>query len=194
MKFSTSTARSLETAICLFLVAAISQPSAAANTEITSRYTNMGLCDEIDGCPKKDGTDCGPGQNPDYLLKKCVGYRDQSVWIYYTDSVRAGIGFGPKENISGVFGNEGVETRLVEWRGLMKEGSFEPFTVIVRMLPPFGAEPDAPRRSFLVVYRLRPDGTSCIVHDGAIDSNTKAREIADASLTRYTCKGEPYLR
>lgn len=178
-------------AICLSLVAALSlSMGPVAGTEITSRYTHIGPCNIIDSCPKEDGTECGPGENPDFLVKKCDGYRDQSTWIYYSDSTRAYVGFGPKENTSGRFGNEGVETRRLEWRGLMKDGSFEPFAVIVRMRQEAGVEPDgAPRRSFLVVYRLRPNGTSCIVGDS--DSNTKAREIADASLTRYTCKSEP---
>jgi hypothetical protein len=61
---------------------------------------------------------------------------------------------------------------------------FEPFAVIMRgrmagMLPEDG--------SSLSVFRLRPDGMSCVVGDG-MKSNEEARKTADGAAP---CIGEP---
>jgi hypothetical protein len=68
--------------------------------------------------------------------------------------------------------------------GRMAGKRFEPFAVIMRgrmagMLPEDG--------SSLSVFRLRPDGMSCVVGDG-IKSNEEARKLADAAAP---CMGEP---
>lgn len=170
-----SMTRSPSVATCfLFSAAAWLSAGPATSAETTSRYTRVGPCREV-----------GHSVEPDWILKKCGGYRGQSVWIAYTDSTKARVGFGPKQNVSGIFGIEGVETTLLEWRGSLKGESFEPFAVIARIGRPFGE-----RKSFLVVYRLRPDGTSCILR-AAESSNAKALEIADASLTNYACEEQP---
>jgi hypothetical protein len=61
-----------------------------------------------------------------------------------------------------------------------------PVTVIVRMTRPFGDEVE------LMVYRLRADGTSCIV-GSTHGTNEAARRIADAALGSFECAVEPDL-
>ena len=77
--------------------------------------------------------------------------------------------------------------RMVEWRGTIMRGRFTPFAVIVRLRWP------EETKSFLAIYRLRDDGTSCIVGETE-GSNEAARAIADRSLTTFKCSEEPQVR
>jgi hypothetical protein len=147
----------------------------ATSAELSSRYRRVGVCRET-----------GHGVDQDWILKTCGGYPGQPVWIAYSDSTKAHVGFGPKQNVSGTFGTVAVETARLEWRGLRRGAKFEPFAVIIRLREPF----DETGKSALVVYRLRLDGTSCII-GRAQRSNAKAREIADASLAHFLCEDEP---
>jgi len=86
-------------------------------------------------------------------------------------------------------GSESIATKSgpIEWRGRFQGGYFKPFAVIIRM-----PEMDAGSGSDLVVYRLRPDGASCIV--GTTKStNDAARSIADGSMGEFTCARQPQL-
>jgi hypothetical protein len=52
---------------------------------------------------------------------------------------------------------------------------------------------DDPEASDLIVFRLRPDGTSCVINS-VLGSNEEAREIADSTLSKFKCIEEPQLR
>jgi len=73
----------------------------------------------------------------------------------------------------------------------VQNGKFQPLAVIVRMDRPAGAY-EGPAPTDLFVFRLRPDGTSCIVGED-IKSNEDARKIADAAIDRYACLEEPQI-
>lgn len=156
----------------------------ATSAEPISRYANMGACREIDGSSKADLE-----EGHDFVLYRCVGLPGWPVWQVFLEGTTSRVGFGRRRNLSGMFGPDAGGKTPLEWRGFMKGGIFEPFAVILRS----GSSPDPnDHRTTLVVYRLRPDGTSCIIGE-EIATNTQARQIADASLTRYTCLEEPDL-
>jgi hypothetical protein len=123
----------------------------------------------------------------DWVSHRCSGLGAVPVWLTYTDSTRAGFGFGAKRNVSGIFSAQRREAWPLEWRGLNASRSFQPFAVILRVRAP-GDE----SASFLVVYRLRPDGASCIV-GSTHASNEVARQIADATREQFSCEGEPQI-
>lgn len=144
---------------------------------ISSRYTPLSGCREI-----AFGSDVGDGVD-----HRCKGYGGIPIWLSYRDSTRSYFGFGAKRNLSGMFSAERDDAWPIEWRGRLARGEFQPFAVILRVRGAF-----EPRRRSLVVFRLRADGTSCIV--GSTDgSNEAARRIADASLARFECEQEPQL-
>lgn len=170
MTLAISTAR-------IALAAAVGLTAGAANSaELTSRYARIHACREVASSIEPDG-----------ILKRCLGYRGLPVWIAYTDSTKAHLGFGQRRNVSGIFATRGVETAMLEWRGSLAGKAFEPFAVIARLYRPI----DNTAHGSLIIYRLQRDGTSCSI--GAAGSNAKARDIADASLSVYRCEEPPIL-
>lgn len=144
---------------------------------IESRYTHLSACQVLEQ----------GGAGEDWVSHRCQGYGSIPVWLHYTDSARAWVGFGAKRNVSGMFSAHRDETWPLEWRGLATGGSFEPFAVILRVRSADGAP-----GSHLVVYRLRDDGSACII-GSTTASNESARSIADASRIRFSCQQEPRL-
>jgi hypothetical protein len=169
--------KSLSNSIWILLTtAAWLSAGTATSAELISRFTRVGTCRAV-----------ASSTEPDWVLKRCFGFRGQPVWIAYTGGTKSHVGFGPQKNVSGIFATTGVENALLEWRETLIGKTYEPFAVITRMNRPF----HNPKESFLVVYRLQRDGTSCIV--GYADSNTKARAVADASLDVYGCEDQPTI-
>jgi hypothetical protein len=145
---------------------------------ISSRYTKLDHCTEIAHGDVEQGED--------WVQHKCQGYGGVPVWLQFMDSNKGFIGFGRRTNVIGWFGISRDNRLPIEWRGRISAGKFEPFAIIIRM-PQLIDEPTR-----LEVFRLRPDGTSCIIGETA--SNIDARAIADASLTRFHCTAEPELQ
>ena len=151
--------------------------SLAASARQTSRYTKLTDCKIVE-----QGAD-----EEDWLIHQCKGLGPIPVWIAYSDGNKAYVGFGHRRNVTGWFGIDRNEKWPIEWRGRVQGGYFKPFAVIIRM-----PEMDAGSGSDLVVYRLRPDGASCIV--GTTKStNDAARSIADGSMGEFTCARQPQL-
>lgn len=163
-------------AASLILAAGRPAPAAPTHARFASAHTRLEPCRRI-----------GASTSPDWMAYRCRGWGRVPAWLAYTDSTKAHLGFGARENVSGVFGIDGVRATPVEWRGVRRGGGLRPFAVIARLRSPL----DQPRGGRFVVWRLRPDGTSCIVGDAR--SRAQARRIADASRTRFTCKEQPDL-
>jgi len=161
-----------------FLAVAVLSASARvdAKPSFVSQYTNLTSCKEV------ASGDLDKGQ--DWVYVRCKGLGNIPVWYTCQDSARCKYGFGSKPNVSGPFGigREGI----IEWRGVLRRGRLEPIAVVIR-LP--SADPEATSRNSLMVYRLRANGTSCIV--GETSLNSDARRIADGSADRFQCVGEP---
>lgn len=159
------------------LVSAAAWPTSAhveSKSNLASRYTKLSQCKDVELAP--------PGE--DWVYFRCKGLGSIPVWYVCTDSARCRYGFGPRPNVSGTFGT-GREGS-VEWRGAQRHGRFEPIAVVIR-LP--SADLDQSPRNSLIVFRLRGDGTSCIL--GEASSNDDARKIADSSMGDFRCVGEP---
>lgn len=153
-------------------------PSTAADARpvAVSRHTRLAHCRRI-----------GQGQDVDWVAYRCTGWGRIPVWLAYTDSTKAHLGFGPKQNVSGIFAVErNLRRKRVEWRGATVRGRFEPFAAIVRV-----RDPGETRASRLAVYHLRPDGTSCIVGDAK--SDRAARALADHARDTFTCEERPIV-
>lgn len=137
--------------------------SAPKKASFVSHYTRLNQCHEMERARAGE----------DWVYFRCVGFAQIPVWYVCTDSARCHFGFGPKPNVVGWFGIMSGKPRPIEWRGPRQAGKFEPAAVIMR-LPSAGGDTDS-----LVVFRLRADGTSCIV--GEAKTNIGARKIADKS-------------
>lgn len=148
-----------------------------AKSDAVSRYTNLSQCKDVDRPP--------PGE--DWVYFRCAGLGGLHVWYVCMDSARCRYGFGVKPNVSGMFGTSDGSWPI-EWRGVQRKGRFAPFSVIARMP---SADPDASVQNSLIIFRLRADGTSCIV--GEATSNEDARKIADGSAGKFRCVAEPDL-
>jgi hypothetical protein len=157
---------------------------AAGAADITSRYTALDNCRDV--AQGKEGED--------WLLKRCPGVGKSPVWALYADTLYLRLGFGPRKNVSGTYAGARLPGWKIEWRGTGSGAAFNPFAVIVRVADPEPEGDVAKKPSRLVVFRLRADGTSCVIGEakGAGD-NARARAIADAARGKYACTEDPYL-
>lgn len=137
--------------------------TARADLQTASRYTELPSPGCVRIAPK---------------AYRCPGWEQIDAWLAAAGPRQARLGFGERRNVSGVFELERGRRWCVEWRGAEVAGRFEPFAAIVRVC---GA-----RKSRLVVYHLRPDGTSCIV--GETQANPAARALADSTRDTFTCE------
>jgi hypothetical protein len=161
------------------LVTSLFTPShLQARPGYVSRYANLSQCREVEHAPADE----------DWVYFRCKGFGSIAVWYVCTDSARCRYGFGIKPNVSSwMFGTNRQESWLIEWRGIIRRGRFQPFAAILRAR---SADPDEPK-SFLAIYRLRSNGTSCIV--GQTNTNSRARRIADEAAGDYRCVDKPQL-
>ena len=169
-------------ALLILLTASLSLPAPVeAKPDFASRYTRLSRCKQV--AQARGGED--------WVYYRCNGLGSIPVWYICMDSNRCRYGFGVKPNVSGMFGTgRRGEAWPIEWRGRLRAGRLEAVSTIVRAREP--DQQDAPEMtSMLYVYRLRADGTSCIV--GTASSNADARRIADTAAGRYRCKEEPEL-
>ncbi|GAA4028131.1 hypothetical protein GCM10022281_03660 [Sphingomonas rosea] len=151
--------------------ALVAQPA----ERLVSRYTRLVQCREYKQSPK----------DQDWASQRCAGLGRNAVWVTCIDSATCHYGFGPRPHVSGPFGT-GRTVAPVEWLGHSLRGKFVPLAVIIR-LP--GADRDGRGRLGLVVFRLRRDGTSCVV--GEASGNVDARRVAARSMIRFLCLAEP---
>ena len=92
------------------------------------------------------------------------------------------IGLGSRPNFSGMCETNRDEKWPIEWRGHVIKGRFVPSAAIVRVRGRF----DESGASDLFIYRLRSDGSSCLI-DGSASTNAEARAIADAPAAAGDC-------
>jgi len=165
--------------LCFFMAAASVAVASGTDTgAITSRYTPLTDCSDFDSGDLDQGED--------WVLNRCLGVDGIPVWLLFTDSARAHVGFGRVANFTGTFDIDRDDAWLIEWRGHLQGDRFEPFAAIIRM--PLLESED----SELVVFRLRSDGTSCVIGSTSA-SNEKARRTADGALNSFECAREPQL-
>ncbi len=173
--------RTVLSAVALIVLASAGLPSSgaqAASPHFESRHALISGCKEH--AHGKDGED--------WLSYRCAGFGHWPLWRLYNEGVRMRIGFGSRENYSGVYAAVRNNKWPVEYRGVAAK-RFDPFAAILRV-----EDADGGKHGRLVIYRLRPDGTSCLIGEthGA-DENAKARAIADASFAKFTCTEEPFM-
>lgn len=129
----------------------------------------------------------------DYVLHECSSKKFPTYWLFFMDSARSRVGFGKIPNFASGIGNLRQEFGPVEWGGEMVNGKFNPVVAITRVhFDNFNTEPPSDDNN-LSVFRLLPNGTSCIVgivgHMGK--QNEKARAIGVAALEKWKCLAEP---
>jgi hypothetical protein len=149
----------------------------APKSHFSSRYTELASCADVEVAPEEE----------DWIYRQCAGLENIPVWVVCTDSARCRYGFGVRRNISDWFFGIRSGSAPIEWRGMVRHGEFTPFAAIIRVS---SADSDDESTS-LAVYRLRGNGTSCIV--GSAHTNAAARRIADNSVTNERCEIEPRL-
>jgi hypothetical protein len=142
-----------------------------------SRYTLRENCIEV-----------ASAVSPDFILNRCDGLDGIPIWWRYSDSARLSVGFGKAAHTSGFFGIDRDPDWPVEWRGTAHSRHFTPYAVIIRMREPFAVETGEPQ-SFLTVFKLNLDGTSCILESNIRD-NARARAIADRAFLEQ-CESAP---
>lgn len=76
----------------------------------------------------------------------------------------------------------------IEWRGEKKDGRVVPIAAIVRYA--VGTSPDQLRSNAFIVYRLQPDGVSCVMAVFGIfeeHAGVRARSVVDKSARDFKC-------
>lgn len=166
--------------VTLAIVLATATAAAAKPVAAASRLT---VLDE------RRCVEAGPNQEDevgDVLFKRCPIAGLPTVWLLYLDGVRLRLGFGSTPTASGMFDADRDPTWPIEWRGRGAGRAFRPYAAILRLRAP------GERPSNLVVFRLRADGTSCIIGNVAPgpNQNLAARALADGNAP---CEAEPDL-
>ena len=120
----------------------------------------------------------------DYIVRKCLSFPGASTWVEYHEGVRVFVGFGrlPHLSLNNMDASRGKWP--VVWGGEKIKGKFVPKVVIAR----FRYLTETPSAGQLFVFRLLDNGLSCII--GEVQSNEKARSIATATMTKWTCQSE----
>jgi hypothetical protein len=124
----------------------------------------------------------------DFVEYKCTSMIGPPMWQLFQEGVRQSIGFGRKPHLSMQYANADRGDWPLSWGGDDIDGKFTPLFVFARFTF-FGSEP---RRETLIVFKLMPDGTSCIV--GGIepvkDQNVIARKMAEDHRALEKCPDE----
>ncbi len=127
----------------------------------------------------------------DALVHRCAGFGGVPIWWRYADSARLYVGFGARPHDNGFFGIEQEPEPEFEWRGVERSTGFVPHAVIIRLSrPPGDALPSKPPA--FTIFRLREDGTSCVI-ELEIATASQARRIADDAVDGFECIYEPNL-
>jgi hypothetical protein len=155
--------------------ALVAPASADTKSAFSSRYAAPSQCKDVKRSPPDE----------DWIYMRCKGFDGIAVWYTCLDSARCMLGFGSRPNVSGMFGAERFGNWPVEWRGTVRHGRFIPFAAIIRASSQLSWE----KATTLLIYRLRSNGTSCIIGETA--NNVAARRIADRSARKYKCDDEP---
>jgi hypothetical protein len=163
-------------ALMVLAATALAAP-AAAQPPITSVFTHT----DVNACALV--TKGEEGQ--DWFIRRCSGLFRIPIWLAFSDSTELHVGFGAKRNTTGPYSSGGPATMTIEWRGRRDGSAFKPFAAIVRL------RRMAETSTTLAVFRLRSDGTSCLV--GEAGGNAEAGRIADAAATSYRCIQEPQI-
>jgi hypothetical protein len=133
-------------------------------------------------CVELASGDVDKGQ--DYIVRKCLSFPSASTWVQYNEGVRLSVGFGRLPHLALNYMDASRGDWPVVWGGEKIKGKFVPKVVIAR----FKNLTDTPSAGHLFIFRLLDNGMSCIV--GNVLSNEKARSVATAAMTKWTCQGE----
>jgi hypothetical protein len=115
----------------------------------------------------------------DFIEHKCTSKFGPPMWQLVQEGTRFSFGFGTVENTPQMaVGDAGG---AVEWWGVVISGTFVPRTVIKRFTFSDFGEPEKRTRE-LVVFRLKADGTSCVIGQAKSGKgdNGRARKIAQS--------------
>jgi hypothetical protein len=167
--------------ITLLFLLLISGPALAETQWVTQKFPTT--CEKVlEGDPKR-------GDEGDWILYMCNTAGFPAMWQMYQEAVRQSIGFGNKAstvlfNVSTTRGDWPIV-----WGGDNKGGKFVPDVAIARFN--FGVE--APLTQSLAIFKLLPSGMSCVVGmvEGGPRDNEKAKALAVAARTKWTCESEP---
>ena len=120
----------------------------------------------------------------DFIKRRCFSFPGASTWIEYHEGVRLSVGFGrlPHLALNNMDASRG--NWPIVWGGEKIRGKFVLKVVIAR----FAYQTEPPIVGRLFIFRLLDNGRSCIV--GEVASNEKARSIATAAMTKWTCQSE----
>ena len=131
----------------------------------------------------------------DFVLHKCGVKNFPPLWLLFQDSARAKFGFGARPNFSSGTGSLRQTAGPVEWGGVTVKGKFEPVVVIARLhFEDFSSEPPK-QDSSLQIFRLLPNGTSCLMGNvGHVANQTmKAKALAVKAMKSWTCLSQPEI-
>jgi hypothetical protein len=162
-------------ALVVLAVGMIATPATAQPTSSVFTHTDVNACALV--------TKGEEGQ--DWFIRRCSGLFHIPIWLAFSDSTELHVGFGAKRNTTGPYSSGGPATMTIEWRGRRDGSAFKPFAAIVRL------RRMAETSTTLAVFRLRADGTSCLI--GEANGNAEADRIADAAATSYRCIQEPQI-
>jgi hypothetical protein len=121
----------------------------------------------------------------DFIFRRCEGAALH--WLLYQEGTRLSVGFGTEPHVS----LQGLSTERgnwpLQWGGTISKGRFAPLVAIIRFRK---AEET---KSTLFVFRLLPNGSSCVVGEVAAgsDQSAKAKQLAERAMTTWQCLTEP---
>ncbi len=124
----------------------------------------------------------------DSVLYKCTSKFGPPMWRVFYEGTRSAYGFGQVQN----FANYLLTTRRgnwpVEWGGVMQGNKFVARVAIARFN--FSEEGATANKSALMVFRLLPDGTSCVLTGSQTGAGENLVARAMAQNPKTPCIGK----
>jgi hypothetical protein len=168
----------------LSLALLLTTSPAGADTLVWKTEAVLSTRTTLPSCDQNKDVNC-PDQVP-YVSKSKFGVNE---YFTYFEGVRFGIGFGSKPNQATMFLDGAQHPGQYDWGGTETAGKFQPQYLVKRFYA-YDGEPGPKKVTFLAIFRLLPDGKSCLVYTGkrVISKNADARAWAEKDRLKPTCQ------
>jgi hypothetical protein len=173
-----------------FLLAATLNSS--AQNLVWKTEVELGEPEELPHCDIKTDYPCH-----DYVPYRQTSKYGQNYYLTYFEGVRAGIGFGTVDNQVNQWSIAALHPGAFDWGGYEENGAFRPKYVIKRFYffnwdgqrDPWETKRDPSAKSYLQIFRLLADGTSCMFDSNRSWTavNSVAREWAQRDSQNPKC-------
>jgi hypothetical protein len=166
----------------LFCLLLLASQSHAAEALVWKTELELGQAVELPRSCVETDPEC-----PDYVAYAEKSRFGPNYYLTYHEGTRASIGFGTAPNEATQVFTAVLHPGGFDWGGTEVKGAFKPLYVIKRFYL-WDEEGAKKSGTWLAIFKLTPDGGSCLVETkNEISNNAEARAAADADAAMPRC-------